>query len=332
MRAEEAPEVLYHHRMPTSTENVENACHPFSTGQFFERRYVLAHNGVIRNAYELKTAHQALGIEYGSVQPDGKFNDSEALLWDIALYLEGRQDKLNAQGSIAFIVIEHDRSGRARKLHFARNSSPLHLQLSDTRLALASEAKWNDNTDAEEIMSNFLHTFTYSSRTLAIKALEVPSYSYKSVGAGASWQKPTYTHTPTIAPGASGRIGAIAIPEKIPKITINPDLKAPLDPEFLSADKDMESDGVKTAERFTEKYSTYGEALDALGMAIGRTKRTLEQMEKIKEPKKKTVVKYYRVLRYNRVLLIAEDYLFGVVTELAELADEQKRSLGIVEA
>src|SRR5882757_7620379 len=58
LKTYESSEVLYHHRNPTSTQNVENACHPFSTGDFFSKRYVLIHNGVLHNSLLLKTQHE----------------------------------------------------------------------------------------------------------------------------------------------------------------------------------------------------------------------------------------------------------------------------------
>src|SRR4051812_11361997 len=33
--------ILFHHRLPTSTDNVKNACHPFSTKDVFRTNYVL---------------------------------------------------------------------------------------------------------------------------------------------------------------------------------------------------------------------------------------------------------------------------------------------------
>lgn len=86
--------LLFHHRLPTSTENVKQAAHPFNTGSYFGKtRYVLIHNGVISNSKDIREKHMKLKnpITYQSVLANGKFNDSEALLWDLALTLEGKQ-------------------------------------------------------------------------------------------------------------------------------------------------------------------------------------------------------------------------------------------------
>jgi len=164
--------IMFHHRWPTSTDNVKNACHPFSTKDHFDTNYVLIHNGHIQNSKELRVEHEALGITYNSVQPDDGFNDSEALLWDVALTLEGKQDELKAYGNIAFIVLAMPRDKRkSTVLHFARNVQPLNMQLDETMILLASEL------DGEEIDSHKLYSYNYKSNKLTTKDFEVPNYA-----------------------------------------------------------------------------------------------------------------------------------------------------------
>jgi predicted glutamine amidotransferase len=173
-----ASEVLFHHRFPTSTANVQNACHPFSTrGDMFKHNYVLVHNGYLSNEDTLKDAHEALGIKYVSEQPDGRFNDSEALLYDVALYLEGKQDKLNAKGAIAFVVIERDEAGEAIKLHWGRNgSSPLKIDIKDESITIASEGQGKD------VPTNRLFTHEYGSGMYDSIELDIPAYVYTQTG------------------------------------------------------------------------------------------------------------------------------------------------------
>lgn len=164
--------------MPTSTINVRNACHPFSTGDIYETEYILIHNGMISNDVELANAHDKLGIEYHSNQPDGTFNDSEALLWDVAEYLEGKQDALKAYGMIAFICMAIPKDGRKHtKLYFGRNSqSPLHMQLDDTMIFLSSEG------EGESIDTNTLYTYDYRTHVLKTSELTINSYNPDTVG------------------------------------------------------------------------------------------------------------------------------------------------------
>jgi asparagine synthetase B (glutamine-hydrolysing) len=174
LRGNPASEVLFHHRFPTSTDNVRNACHPFSTKSYFgTKQYVMVHNGYLYNEAVLKADHTALGVEYVSVQPNGRFNDSEALMWDIALYLEGDQAKLEAQGAIAFVMIERE-NDVATKLHFARNTSPLNMLYTESELMLSSEGP------GKPIEPDMLYTYDYASGELTTIPLEIPDYSWSS--------------------------------------------------------------------------------------------------------------------------------------------------------
>ena len=166
-------DILFHHRYPTSTDNVKNACHPFSTGDAFDTQYILVHNGVISNDDDLKTEHDKLGIRYSSMQRDGRYNDSEALLWDFALYMEGKQDTLKAQGSIAFICVAIKNGHRT--LYFGRNSgSPLNMLATAEHLMLSSEGS------GISIETNKLYKFDYDTQELSKSDLTINGYSYSS--------------------------------------------------------------------------------------------------------------------------------------------------------
>lgn len=134
---------MFHHRNPTSTDNVYNACHPISTrsgtGNSLEKTYIGVHNGVIYNTADLKKAHEELGVQYVTSQKDGKFNDSEALIWDLALFFEGKKE-FEARGGMAWIVMQLGEDGKPEKLHFGRNSNPLNIHRKHGKyLTLSSE-------------------------------------------------------------------------------------------------------------------------------------------------------------------------------------------------
>lgn len=174
--------LLMHHRFPTSTINVKRAAHPFSTKDFFNKsklkkdkvEYILVHNGTISNADELYNSHWDLGIDYHSVLEDLTFNDSEALLWDFALTMEGKQEKMKAKGAIAFICLKLE-GGRLKKMYFARNySSPLKMIRNKEGISLASELE-----GGEDIPVDVLHTWNYGLRRLTKREFKVPSrYDY----------------------------------------------------------------------------------------------------------------------------------------------------------
>jgi hypothetical protein len=168
--------ILFHHRLPTSTKNVKNACHPFSTKDHFKTNYVLVHNGYLFNDDDLKEAHELKGIKYHSEQPDGTFNDSEALLWDIALYLEGKQKTVKAEGAIAFICIAITPGKKANKMYFGRNTSPLKMLHTEEGLLLSSEGP------GVATETDTLYTFNYDTRKLTTKELKLPMQTYNWKG------------------------------------------------------------------------------------------------------------------------------------------------------
>lgn len=187
----ENQEVLFHHRLSTSTADVRNACHPFSTKDTFDYEYIGVHNGMVSNSYLLKSDHEELGIKYVSTQPpEGssmikKFNDSEALIYDLARYFEGHVDKLKAYGTIAFIVIRMDRTGKARKLFFGTNRQSLVMKRTKNSLVVSSEGA------GEAVPNNVLHMYDYDTNELTTQPMEIPaSYSYNRSGS-------TYSHSHT---------------------------------------------------------------------------------------------------------------------------------------
>lgn len=172
--------VLFHHRRSTSTPDVRNACHPFSTKDTFENEYIGIHNGMIHNSHELKQQHAELGIHYVSTQDPNefniiKFNDSEALIYDLALFFEGKIDKLKAAGSDAFIVVKNDPTGKKTKLFFGHNSgSPLVMQRSKRSLTIASVGR------GEQVPPNKLHIFDFETKELRVIDMDIPVSNYKA--------------------------------------------------------------------------------------------------------------------------------------------------------
>lgn len=221
-RHEKTTEVLFHHRIPTNTGNVRNGCHPYSTKDFFENNYVLVHNGVLQNAEKLKKKHEALGIKYVSLQEDGKtFNDSEALAYEMALFLEGKQEGIEAIGSIAFICTKRDSKGKPVAVFFGRNvGNPLVMKLTDKSLTLSSKG------EGDVVPINELHTYLYETGEVFKQEVTFPYSSYrqsasqgyggqtsfsrnrgassppKAVGAGSKYTPPSST-----APASSPALG-----------------------------------------------------------------------------------------------------------------------------
>jgi hypothetical protein len=117
----------------------------------------------------LKKEHEKLGINYVSLQPDGTFNDSEALIYDLARFVEGQTDKVKATGSVAFIMVKRH-NGKPISVLFGRNSgSPLKIWKDKKGITLSSEGKGTD------VPVNVLHEFNYATKKITTKPMEISS-------------------------------------------------------------------------------------------------------------------------------------------------------------
>ena len=154
-------EIILHHRFPTSTQNTLKSTHPFVM-VVGDKRYYFVHNGIIQNADELKEKHSKEGITYSS-EEGSDFNDSEALGWELCLWLNNRQEKIEAEGSVAFVCLEvNRRTNRAEKLYFYRNSgAPLKIYKDETVLLLASEGSY------PLIKENWLYFWDYQRKQIS---------------------------------------------------------------------------------------------------------------------------------------------------------------------
>lgn len=178
LKKQENSEVLFHHRFSTSTPDEHRSCHPFSTKNTYSHNYIGVHNGVVRNPDELEKMHIEQGIEYVSKRTDGRFNDSEALVHDIAQYLECSVDKLTAKGSIAFIVVKLDENNKPRTLFWGRNTgNPLKIKKTSNSLTLSSVG------EGEDVTPNQLHSYDYETKEYHSRPMTIPNayqYNYGS--------------------------------------------------------------------------------------------------------------------------------------------------------
>lgn len=131
-----------------------------------------------------------------SKQTNGQFNDSEALVYDIARYLEGEVDELTAQGSIAFIVIKRNKDGKPVTLFFGRNSgNPLKMKKTKHSLTISSQGEGKD------IEINQLYSYDYETGEVRKRYLYIPYYkqtwgnynsSYGSYDSSGNYCRPTW--------------------------------------------------------------------------------------------------------------------------------------------
>jgi glucosamine 6-phosphate synthetase-like amidotransferase/phosphosugar isomerase protein len=145
LREETSSEIMFHHRLPTSTPNIAELNHPITVKlKEFEKNYYVIHNGVIDNDDDLYAKHKDMGFEYETLMEINtitetrknkeevktyQFNDSECLAYEVALLLEGKQNEIEAEGTIAFICIETNKHNKIEYIHYGKNSgNPLIVE------------------------------------------------------------------------------------------------------------------------------------------------------------------------------------------------------------
>ena len=149
LKKETANIIMFHHRFPTSTINVEECAHPiYVSHKDLDYDYYLIHNGVIKNPTSLKKEHEEKGYVYTtelkyqtrvdyesevtgkkyftSEKNSSEFNDSEALAIEVANVLDGNKEKINTVGNVAFVAMQVYKDGvndgKLFKIHYGRNS------------------------------------------------------------------------------------------------------------------------------------------------------------------------------------------------------------------
>ena len=206
---EDAEMVLFHHRMPTSTDNTIGTTHPiFVSHPELRYDYYLAHNGVITNDDALKAKHEALGYRYVTEhikktiisyininetededETDSKFNDSECLAIEFARWIEGLSPTIGTHGAAAFWCVQVDKEGtRVENIFFGKNyGRTLGFNRSKRWLTLASEHK-NGVEDMK------LYTFSLTTRHITERDLsmdEARPVSYPQNTVGFKWNSAT---------------------------------------------------------------------------------------------------------------------------------------------
>ncbi len=197
--------VLFHHRFPTSTENVVEAAHPIKVQHDeLQYTYYVVHNGVISNPKTLKTAHEKLGYNYetelrtqyvtknGTVYSGGTaFNDSEALAIELCRNIE-KGTKIEAEGSAAFIVLQVSKNGKkAHKLYYGTNGgNPLTVDRNGKKLCIASEG------GALKVASMSWHILDLHTNELTTAPLDMKEYKVATYAMGYGAYNPHYNYMP----------------------------------------------------------------------------------------------------------------------------------------
>lgn len=157
--------IIAHHRYPTSTDNKVAQTHPMIVeNKILKYKYAVIHNGIIHNDRDLKSKHEELGFQYtteyqvyaqNGTTTYAKWNDSEALAIELALFIENQIDKISVTNNAAFIVLQLNQKNEATKVFFGRNGagSCLNMYKCKGKLQLSSEG------EGDEVDVNKLHSF-----------------------------------------------------------------------------------------------------------------------------------------------------------------------------
>lgn len=158
--------IIAHHRHPTSTSNKINQTHPIvvKNGQL-EHDYLVIHNGIISNDEELHNKHIMEGFiyttecyestNYYNNTPKLKWNDSEALAIELALFIEERIPTIRLNNTAAFIVLQiNKKTKKPEQIFFGKNSTgALNMKKTTGQLLLSSEG------EGDEVKENKLYSF-----------------------------------------------------------------------------------------------------------------------------------------------------------------------------
>ena len=176
----ESKMIIAHHRTPTSTDNLMSQTHPMSiSNSILEKDYLIVHNGIVSNCNELHQKHTELGFTYQTEYQQTwydkslstKWNDSESLAIEIALFIEKKISAIGTDNTAAFIVLQlNKKTHKAEKVYFGRNGSASCLNMSKGKgkLRLSSEG------EGEEIIDGKLFSFNVKDAKMTLKDRPMP--------------------------------------------------------------------------------------------------------------------------------------------------------------
>jgi hypothetical protein len=179
-----SPIIIAHHRTPTSTNNLIDQTHPmFISNDILKYDYNVVHNGIVSNDTELYKKHEELGFlyktEYLEVYSDAyektKFNDSECIAVELALFIEGKITNIDITNNAAFIVLQSDKkTKKAVRVFFGKNNTgDLNMDRRDNELRISSEGL------GEKVDPNILFSFDPKDPTITLMQTPIPFKAQK---------------------------------------------------------------------------------------------------------------------------------------------------------
>ncbi len=273
----EAPILLFHHRMPTSTDNTLMQAHPIKVSNpELHSDWYISHNGVIRNADELKKKHEELGYVYttqtkGAYHYEGgtweKFNDSEAFAIELVRFLEGKTKHGSWTGAAAFIGLKVNKKTQKPSLVvFGRGeSNPLQMKETEDNLIIASDIAGEGVFDHE------------------LKSVSI--LSMKAIGNPDKWPKDSKDNTPLLEMAFTDELKIVEPPVEHGTVTHFPGRTS------LRNKNDSKTTGLLTAGRKDDEnasnaiihYNDQGEVTDVTEEETPRQRAFYKMADKVTE-------------------------------------------------
>lgn len=182
-----ADEIMFHHRIPTSTPNFIESTHPIKVSNpILKYNYYVIHNGMISNDSDMRKEHLDLGFVYttdttkkyetrGTVYYDDvEWNDSESLAIDFAIAIENDMP-MKSKGSIALIALQYEKkTGKAISLFWGHNAgNPLKIEDAKEFLCLSSET-------GKDVETDYLFEMSYANGVITKQKRDIGTYTYVS--------------------------------------------------------------------------------------------------------------------------------------------------------
>jgi len=176
----ESSMIIAHHRTPTSTENKLDQTHPmFISNKILSHDYLIVHNGIINNDDKLRDKHIELGFTYQtecyetwgySQTKNLKWNDSEAIAIELALFIEEKIPAMEIDNTAAFIVLQINKNThKAKQVLFGKHglSACLNIKKSNNIIQLSSEG------EGESVKEDILFAFNIKDKAMKLKETQI---------------------------------------------------------------------------------------------------------------------------------------------------------------
>lgn len=186
--------IIAHHRAPTSSENKMSQTHPILVeNEKLEHSYLIIHNGIVSNDNDLKEKHEKEGFTYTTEYAKTnvyntnynttKFNDTEALAIEIALFIENKTSAIGTSNNAAFIAIQiNKKENKATKIFFGRKGGMLNMAKTRGKLRLSSEG------EGTVVKDMTLYSFELKDKSMDLRSKPLVFEEYK---------KPIKVYVPT---------------------------------------------------------------------------------------------------------------------------------------